>query len=634
MSGAAVRKLVLVAREKFTADFGADPEMFDSSFWDVSCLKDRAFNRTNRNVYFTRHDTNDQPLPADFSRVVKSWLILDRRSPGNMGLRLATVRILWEAILTRRGGDPAAFRWQTLSEEDLSQAELLMRVHWAESTTYKRMMSLLVFTRFLASRNLCRPLYYTTQTPRVEDFNRHTIAGQQARRDRLPSEAVLNGLADIYREHAVEPRDKLRAAALAILVVTGFRIGELLTLPLDCEVREKRGGQIRYGIRYYREKIRGGARLFAVRWLTPIGAELAQEAISWIRKITHAAWQRAKVLELSPHRVPIPGFHWGARMTRREVARVLGCNDLSVFTIARDKLIRHRDSNGIYYRAFEVEAYLRNLRVKQLWTVDRRDGTRQKLSESLLIAFRNFFHATRSACPLLVEPVLLSQIADFVTCRGNMKSAFERFGIREPNGPFCRMTTHQLRHWLNHIADKGGLAVELQTRWLGRENARDTEAYRHATVSERLEWVKAGMREGSLHGTKTNIYLELPRGQREAFLEGEIQAVHFTAFGICLHDFAVTPCPFHLNCVRGCPDYLRTRGNQKQRQHLIQIRTATEQALAAARLQTARNAGIAEPWVRHCEETLNGIAKALAVDEDMESDDRPMFSSRSTRCPE
>jgi hypothetical protein len=635
MSSVAMRKLVLIAREKFAADFCADAEMFDASFWDVSCFRDRAFNRTNRHVYFTHYGTNDQPLPADYSGAVKSWLVLDRRTPGNMGLRLAGGRILWEAILTRRGGDPEAFRWPALSEEDLSQAELLMRVHWAESTTYKRMMSLLVFVRFLASRNLCRPLYYTAQTPRVEDFNRHTIAGQEARRDRLPTEAVLNGLADIYREHAVEPRDKLRAAALAILVVTGFRIGELLTLPLDCEVRETSGGQLRYGLRYFREKSRGGRRLLAVRWLTPIGAALAQEAIERIRKITHAARQRAQVLENSPHRVPLPGFHWGARMTQGEVALVLGCGHLSIFAIPRDKLPRHRDSKGTYFRAFEVEAYLRNLRVGQLWTVDRRDGTRQKLSESLFIAFRNFFHVTRSACPLLVEPVLNSQISDFITCRANMKSAFEKFGIREANGAFCRMTTHRLRHWLNYIADKGGLPVELQTRWLGRENARDTEAYRHATVSERLEWVKAGMREGSLQGIKADIYVELPRGQREAFLEGEIQAAHFTAFGICLHDFAVTPCPFHLNCVRGCPDYLRTRGNQKEREHLIQIRTATEQALHAARLQAAHSAGIAEPWVRHCEQTLDGIAKALAVDDDMElGDSRSIAVSRSAGCPE
>lgn len=143
------------------------------------------------------------------------------------------------------------------------------------------------------------------------------------------------------------------------------------------------------------------------------------------------------------------------------------------------------------------------------------------------------------------------------------------------------------------------------------------------------------MREGTLSGVKTDIYFELRRGQREAFLEGEIQATHFTAFGICLHDFAVTPCPFHLNCVRGCPDYLRTRGNQKERQHLIQIREATAQTLAAARLQTTRNSEIAEPWIRHCEETLDGIAKALAVDNDMEPcGSGPIASLRSGRCPE
>jgi hypothetical protein len=42
MSSIAMRKLLLIAREKFAADFGADPAMFDSSFWDVSCFRDRA----------------------------------------------------------------------------------------------------------------------------------------------------------------------------------------------------------------------------------------------------------------------------------------------------------------------------------------------------------------------------------------------------------------------------------------------------------------------------------------------------------------------------------------------------------------------------------------------------------------
>jgi hypothetical protein len=61
--------------------------------------------------------------------------------------------------------------------------------------------------------------------------------------------------------------------------VTGFRIGELLTLPLDCEVEEPRGGKQQYGLRYYKEKARGGERMFAVRWLTDVGAELARRGL-------------------------------------------------------------------------------------------------------------------------------------------------------------------------------------------------------------------------------------------------------------------------------------------------------------------------------------------------------------------
>jgi hypothetical protein len=458
--------------------------------------------------------------------------------------------MLWEAILKRRPGTADRFRWEDLCTEDLSQAELLMRSHWRESTTYKRVIGLVVFTEFLAARGLSRALYYKPQTARVEDFNRHTIAGQQERRDRLPTDAALNGVANIYREHATEPRDRLRIAAVAILVVTGLRIGELLTMPVDCEIEEVRSGRPRYGLRYFREKSRGGAKMFAVRWLTATGAELARRAVSEIRNITEDTRRRARELERYPHRVPIPGYHWAARLTASEVARVFGRRE------PPKQIPSHCDRAGVFYRAFEVENHLRSLRVARLWTIDKRNGSFQMLSETLLVVFRNFFHVSRSDCPLLVEPVVIQHVADFLSGRGEIRSVFERFDIREPDGSICRITSHQFRHWLNYVADKGGLPVDLQTRWLGRENPRDTEAYRHATVDERLAWVKEGIRSGQLGGTKADAFLELPRSKRDVFLDAEIQAVHVTAFGLCLHDFAITPCPYHLNCLRGCPDYL------------------------------------------------------------------------------
>src|SRR5262249_25565530 len=161
-----------------------------------------------------------------------------------------------------------------------------------------------------------------------------------------------------------------------------------------------------------------------------------------------------------------------------------------VYHIPRDKLPRHQEGNAFFYRAGEVEAYLLTERVEHLWTLDRHDGTYQMLSESLFISFQNSFHAARQPSPLLVEPMTSCYLVEFMTGKKGAKSAFERFGICEENGTWCKMTSHQFRHWLNDLADKGGLPMELQTRWMGRENPRDTQAYRHATVEERLAWVK------------------------------------------------------------------------------------------------------------------------------------------------
>jgi len=163
------------------------------------------------------------------------------------------------------------------------------------------------------------------------------------------------------------------------------------------------------------------------------------------------------------------------------------------------------------------------------------------------------------------------------------------------------------------LPTKADLPVDLQTRWLGRENPRDTEAYRHATVDERLAWVKEGIRNGQLGGTKADAFLELPRSKRDVFLEAEIQAVPRPRHSGCvLHDFAVTPCPYHLNCVRGCPDYLRTKGSSSERHHLVQIQLETERALVSARARGE----VAKAWITHCEETIAGVRRALAVDEE------------------
>jgi len=453
----AIQQLISLGKDTFASDLPGISQVFDAPYWDIRMLKYSSIRNGSENrVYFTRYGTKHDPLPQVYAEVIKSWVLLERQSLSNMLHRVAAARVLWEAVLLRRGGIIEAFTWEELCEEDFSQAETFMLERkWAPTTIYKQVLRLVSLSNFLAARKICRPLYYVLQTPHPEDFHRHTIAGQQERMKKLPAMRAIEGLADIYANRAEEPRDKLRLAALAILTVTGLRIGELLTLPEDCEVREMRRGKAAYGLRYYVEKTRGGVKATDIRWLTPIGAELVQKAVAEIKEITSAARERARVLEQSSDRVPIPGFSSNERMSPKQVTQVLGLeNRTSVHRVSRDRLPIYYDENGAFYRVSEVEAYLLTERVDVLWTLDRKDGTHQFLSESLFIAFRYFLHSYKGTNPLLVEPMGFDNLSEFLSRTGRSYSVFERFDIREEDGSFCRMTSHQFRHWLNDIADK------------------------------------------------------------------------------------------------------------------------------------------------------------------------------------
>lgn len=612
-----IQKLVALGRSQFEADLGQTGQSFDDMVWDVTALAARACNGAIR-LYFTQYGTSDEPFPSGYAEVIKSWVLLARKgSAADMGNNLAAARILWEVARQRYRDSSEEFNWRKLCEEDLRQAESLMMNRWALSTAHKIGHRLIRLAQFLAARQICRPLYYTLQTPRPSDFNNHTLAGQAARRAKIPSLNALNGLADIYRELAAEPSDRFLAAAIALLVVTGFRAGELVTLPEDCEVYEQHDGQTAYGVRYYKEKSKGGRKMLAVRWLTPLQAELAQAAISEIRHLTTAVRIQARELEAQPDRIVLPNVDPEQQLNAQEVCELIGCHSpTTIHKWCQTGFPHERQGRKIVIRAQDLADYLYRQRRRSLWTVDRRDGTYQMLSETLLIAPRHFFRRDKGNIHLLIEPVIIQQMSDFLKSRGSMRSVFDRFDIREEDGTVCAITSHQFRHWLNDLADKGGLPIEALTRWMGREYAGDTEAYRHASVDERLAWVKRGIQEGKLSGVMSEVYFELPKGERDAFLLGQIQAVHFTPMGICVHDFAIEPCPYHLNCVRGCPDYLRTKGSQREREYLLQIRENTQQALAYASQQvTEGKQNLAGDWVAHHEATLRGVDAALAADD-------------------
>jgi integrase len=509
----ALTQLIQNGRERFAADLGATGQNFDAPTWDVTHLARQLVRSRHVYLHFVRYGA-EGPLPCIYAEVVKSWLLLTRASSvENLTVNLLVARVLWEALLQRRGGQAADFRWESLGTADLDAAETLMRQRWAASTTHQSATRLVKLATFLAARAICLPVRYLPQTPRQRDLNNHTLAGQEARRAKLPSSRALDGLAALYAGAAVEPPDRLRLAAVALLVVTGLRVGELLTLPLDCEVHECRDEKDYYGLRYHREKAGYGAETGAVHWLSPAQAQLAQAAVAEIRALTAAARERAQVLEQQPDRVPLPGYAPDDWLNTRQIAAVFSWNTPQGLP-EQLKALPHRVEQKRYlYRAGDLEKYLLKWRVTPLWTVRTGPTSVQKLSETLLLAFRNGFQPGKATWALLVEPLTIQVLNTFLGGHASSLSIFQRMSICEAHGQPCRVTTHQFRHWLNDLADKGGLPVETLTRWMGRSDARDTQDYRHATVDERLAWLKDNLRSGAVTGFMAEVYRTLPAAE-------------------------------------------------------------------------------------------------------------------------
>ena len=121
-----------------------------------------------------------------------------------------------------------------------------------------------------------------------------TVSGEPARR--LPNNRVVASLLAL-NTRPLDERDRLFCAAFALLVATGLRIGELLTLPKNCLVRHERY----IGIRFIPEKDTS----FGARWVPVQLGAMVEDALRTITEMTESGRAIARALRASPQ----PDWH-------------------------------------------------------------------------------------------------------------------------------------------------------------------------------------------------------------------------------------------------------------------------------------------------------------------------------------
>jgi|GEM_PF-2073515 len=531
--------------------------------------------------------------------------------------RLLTAHQFLEREL-RRDGCGSAVNCLTLRH--FHQAQKSMVAEQAAATAYRISQGLVHISKVIDQRRLTtHSIGYQTTLKRPFDGDELTDEGQAEGLKKMISQEALDKLADIF----ASPKDdyeRLVISIVGLFVAGGFRAGEVLTLPVDCWHSEP-GGSSRVdpdtgtmvcneGILYAAEKVQD----YRVKWLPRDAVDMAKRAVDDLTRLCRPAREMARWMENNPGRLkPFADLASTDWISGKEACSRLGFAEQvhHNWKIFKENRITSKGKSA-WFRVGDIErSFLECASSSVAYTMP--NGRSQKLSETLVVMWQNQFRGSRSALfmpKLMTHSILSRRISTTPSHDNYLRSGglLTKFGLR--------VTTKQFRHWLNTMADRGGISDIDLAKWMGRRDITQNKVYKHGLLAVRTEEARRLILAGEATGTIPRIAFSLPLAERESFVRAAVEAAHVMSYGMCIHNFAASPCSNCNKCLRKCPEYIRIKGDMEQRQALLELK-AIEEANRRRALEAAADGFYgAEKWALMAEETLDGIDDALAVDDD------------------
>jgi hypothetical protein len=234
----------------------------------------------------------------------------------------------------------------------------------------------------------------------------------------------------------------------------------------------------------------------------------------------------------------------------------------------------------------------------------------------LFIVERNFFHGgNRQPIQGTAVRVTQTNLADYISGRQGVKSAFERYHLHDADGEPLQVNSHAFRHWLDTILEEGGVPEMMIAEYFGRAEVSQNTVYDHMTPVERARRVREMSERGQLHGPPVDLSDSIQPYSRDEFHKAFFATAHVTDIGLCFHDWAMSPCPLHGDCLN-CPEAGLEKGNEAQRDRIQTYHDDHKWLLERARAETEEGTYGAANWLKHQERTVRNAQKALAIHDD------------------
>ncbi|MDN4053127.1 hypothetical protein QPK32_08555 [Massilia sp. YIM B02763] len=458
------------------------------------------------------------------------------------------------------------------------------------------------------------PVKYISPRARIgEEF-------EEIRNKRLPDSNILVALGRAYQK-ASHPEDVIYTSMCAVMLGSPDRVNEVASLPEDCESPTLGDGTPGYALRWWPSK---GA-LPQLKAIPEVMQDIVKEAIGRIRKCTEYGRALARFYEDQiksegsfPTIVYLPDHLEYLRtqefVSKDEISKILwGEGGHIVDDWCRKNKIEGIPVSGSkrqIHRFSDVEkAILKELPSHFPYS----DNTKRYKCSELLFTMQKFSNTKRR--PYACIYVAMDRVDLNYRLDGNNKtSIFSNLGLNVIvdgiEQPF-KITSHQFRHYLNHLAHTTGELTEIDIDlWSGRTSRGQT--YNHLS-SEEISSRTAELIGGSLSqlpALKADKQVKLY--VRAEFKRLGIEAGHTTDFGYCAHDFAASPCQKHQECL-DCTEQFCIKGDVERERNLRFEKEELEHLVEMAENANSQKKYGADRWLDRQKVNLARAKELLGI---------------------
>lgn len=594
---------------------------WDDNIWEITdFLKSKMVNTKSRKVYFRSVTDNSisktkisipisQPL-LDFAKAVFCEIMRVKKLSEYKRI-IYTIQALEFALIEQK--KPICV--SEININTLNRAETYLRTKYKDPWNIGKGLESII-NNIIIKKQLNTKIYdwsttitYTAPL-RCDRTQEKHIKGS---RSKLPHLEEILALADIHHSSDHIP-DKIVTCFTALAMFAPSRGSEILSLPIDCIVKATQGKQDIMGIKW--RPLKGGDPLtkFAIN---KEYEELANDAIQYLVKIGKSARDAARWYSENPNQLYLPAPLEHLRnhpITLWETAQILGkensiqgCHayrygfSQPIGKTTQKKRMFEKKSHWVnVYRFEELEKFITSKLPKTFPIFDGR--SKQYWHESLFVFPKNILRPNADTLLNVPETIDINQINKQLGSNPQGITVFTRNKKQFISGQKMYITSHQFRHLLNTLAQSKALSQELIAFWSGRKNVKQNDVYNHLSqeaIIEAFTTLENEVKELNQIGyleEKAQIIAKINSISYEEALKIELGSIHLTQYGICRHDYSLTPCPKDKDC-GNCGELSVMKGNvQHTKQAIYQVQILEKALHEAKKAERDGHTG-ARKWI-------------------------------------